>query len=146
MDTQTKESTLHLVVIAALIVMVGIVSFFKWPSDVTGAAPIEPHCIVPDDGRHYLDNTKFCAGEYPLPQGITLGKSGISLNCNHAILVGDGKKGAGITLEQDNQVVKNCAIKDYNFALHIKGNNAGIDDSNTFVENNMYYKRDAGKS
>ncbi len=142
MDIQTKESTLHIAVIAALIVMVGVVSFFKWPSDITGATPAPPPCTIPEDGKHYLSDTTLCPGEYHLPLGIFLSKDRVVLDCNHATLIGDNKAGFGIRVTEDSQVVKNCVITNYKYGLLIIGNNDIVDSSNTLDGNMFYYTRD----
>jgi len=123
MNIGVKENTVQILFIGALVVLVGVVSFFKWPAEVTGATTRVPDCVVPVVGMVIQQNVVFCTGTYALPQGISVEQDGITVDCNYAVLQGEGK-GAGITLDSNYVTVKDCTFKGYQegVADHGRGN------------------------
>ena len=89
MNIGVKENTVQLLFIGAIIILVGVISFFKWPEGVTGATTQVPSCVVPKDGALVIDDVKFCTGIYDLPSGVWISADGINVDCNGAVLAGN---------------------------------------------------------
>ncbi|MEW5896262.1 MAG: right-handed parallel beta-helix repeat-containing protein [Nanoarchaeota archaeon] len=70
-------------------------------------------CVTPTDGMVITENTTFCPGTYNLPKGIEIGADNVSLDCNGAVLEGEGSGNNGILDGRNNVVIKNCNIKDF---------------------------------
>ena len=110
MKKRHKEVTLHLFFVASLVVLVGIVSFFRWPSDVTGAG-VRSVCVVPESGMDITQDTTLCTGTYTLDQPLHLRGSNLLLDCNQAVL--SGKGGTGIIVEGQGMIIKDCMITSF---------------------------------
>lgn len=90
-------------------------------------------CVIPTDGMEITEDTTFCKGEYELPNGISIGADNIVLDCNGAVLNGNGS-GRGISLFSKNDVtIKNCNIQNYHTAINIHDS-----DSNTLSQNKIF--------
>ncbi len=120
MNIGVKENTVQLLFIGSLIVLVGVVSLFKWPADVTGATIRSPPCVVPEDDMMIEQSMAFCTGTYSLPSGIDIAGAGVTVDCNNAVLVGNGK-GTGIILRENGIIVKDCILRAYDTAVDDRG-------------------------
>lgn len=87
-------------------------------------------CIEPTDGMLIsASSVTFCEGDYFLPNGIVIGKSGIELNCNGARLEGV-LKGKGIDVKDFDELrIGNCVVDGYEYGLYFEGSD------NNFVTN-----------
>ena len=104
MNIGVKENTIQLLFIVSLVALVGIVSFFKWPGDVTGATTKDP-CVVPTNGMMFQQDSELCTATYHLPNGLRVVGNGITVDCNNAVIVGD------IIFEGRGNVVKDCNLR-----------------------------------
>jgi len=74
--------------------------------------------VVPTDGMVITTNTVFVPGTYHLPNGITIGAGGISLDGNGAVIYGDDS-GYGVYASGRNGVtVANLTVRDYFHGTH----------------------------
>ncbi|MDI6721007.1 MAG: hypothetical protein QMD85_01360, partial [Candidatus Aenigmarchaeota archaeon] len=79
--------------------------------------------ITPTSGMIITGNTTFASGLYNLSSGINISASNITLNCNLAILKGNGT-GAGIQLIGYNNVnITNCDVINFDLGVRLQGNN-----------------------
>ncbi|MBI2576065.1 right-handed parallel beta-helix repeat-containing protein [Candidatus Woesearchaeota archaeon] len=79
---------------------------------------------VPTDGCTVTVRTTFTPGTYFLPNGITIKKSGITLDCNQATLLGGGNKTGikvkgGFQKKVERSTIKNCIVKNYGDGIHL---------------------------
>ncbi len=73
--------------------------------------------VVPTDGMVITEDTVFVPGTYDLPSGISIGASGVTLNGNGAVLVGNNS-GHGLTCNGYGSVtVRNLTIRCYSHGL-----------------------------
>jgi len=71
-------------------------------------------CVVPTDGMTITNHTLLCPGTYDLPNGIWVQGELVILDCNGAILRGDGTSLTnGITINGGKVTIKNCQIENY---------------------------------
>lgn len=91
--------------------LVGVVSFFRWPSDVTGATVRSSSCVVPESGMEIIKDTLLCTGTYLLEQPLSLQGDQTLLDCNGAVLMGEG--GTGILADGHDLIIKDCVIKSF---------------------------------
>ncbi|MCU0493517.1 MAG: right-handed parallel beta-helix repeat-containing protein [Chloroflexaceae bacterium] len=74
--------------------------------------------ITPTDGLVITQNTTLAPGVYLLPQGLTIGADGVTLDGNGALLVGAGRQGRGLTLEGRRGVsVRNLRLMEYEHGI-----------------------------
>ena len=110
---------MKVLLVVGIIALVGIVSFFKWPTGVTGATARES-CLVPEDGMHITASMRFCTGTYSLPRGLHITGKEITVDCSQSVLQGRGE-GTGITLDGSDILVKDCHITDYAAGALLEG-------------------------
>jgi len=89
---------------------------------VTGALPATAVAdVVPTDGMVITANTTFVPGSYSLPNGVSIGASGITLDMNGAALVGTAFNNYGVTCTGYNNVtIKNGAAHGYYYGMRIE--------------------------
>jgi parallel beta-helix repeat protein len=95
-------------------------------------------CIEPSDGMVINENTVFCEGKYSLMKGLSIGSSGIKLDCNSAEITCLNSIEIGINVvEENNVIIKNCRILNCQNGINLirSHNNAIV--SNTLLENNI---------
>ena len=120
MNIGVKENTVQLLFIGSLIILLGVITFFKWPADVTGATTRLPSCQAPTNGMVLTHHTLFCTGAYSLPSGMTAAADGITIDCNGAVFTGEGN-GIGITVAANNVLIKDCIFKGYDYGAYDQG-------------------------
>lgn len=70
-------------------------------------------------GMVITEDTKLSPGVYYLPDGITITASGITLDGNGAIIVGNDRKGRGVTVQgKDNVTIKNLRVREYYHGIY----------------------------
>ncbi|MBI2139616.1 hypothetical protein HYU14_01720 [Candidatus Woesearchaeota archaeon] len=79
---------------------------------------------VPTDGCTVTVRTTFTPGTYFLPNGITVKKSGITLDCNQSTLLGVGNRtgirvNGGFQNKVEQSTIKNCIVKNYGDGIHL---------------------------
>jgi len=98
---------------------------------------LNEECVVPQDDMMINQDTKLCPGEYLLhDDGYTgiliVSASDITLDCNGAHLVGDGR-GSAIYNEGNNNVrIANCNVTGYSRGIYLRnlqGNNLTNNDA-----------------
>ena len=88
-----------------------------------------PSCITPTNNMQINTNTKFCNGQYNLPNGIQIISGNIILDCNGAKLIGNtnGKSfvsnNYGLWIQQPNVTIQNCEISNYSHGIESNSNN-----------------------
>jgi|GEM_PF-6321733 hypothetical protein len=112
MKKRQKEISLHLSFIVGIIVLVGIVSFFRWPTDVTGASVRSTSCVAPTSGMSITADTLLCTGTYSLDRPLQIHGDHILFDCDHAVLSGQG--GQGMQIGGQGIIVKDCTISSFN--------------------------------
>ncbi len=101
---------------------------------VTGGVSAGP--IVPTDGMVITEDTTFVPGTYELPNGVSIGASGITLDMNGATLVGTDFANYGVTcIGFDNVTIANGVIKNYYYGIRIE-NGLGIQILDHDLSNN----------
>lgn len=82
--------------------------------------------IVPVNGQVFTADTTFVPGTYNLPNGVSIGASGITLNMNGATLIGSGFNNYGVTCRGfNNSVIKNGIIRGYYYGIRVE-NGSGV--------------------
>jgi parallel beta-helix repeat protein len=77
--------------------------------------------VVPFDGRVFITNTVLVQGTYNLPNGVSIGASGVTLDMNGAVLVGSNFNNYGVTsIGHDAVVIKNGTIRGYYYGVRIE--------------------------
>ncbi|MFH0971754.1 MAG: hypothetical protein V1835_04270, partial [Candidatus Micrarchaeota archaeon] len=108
----------------------------------TGCHPgMDPICgAIPQNDCDVMQNTTFQVGFYYLPAGIDICSNDIALDCNNAILAGDGgSTNYGISLiSRSGTTIRNCNAYAYIAGLYI-----GTANMNT-IENNKLYSNAYG--
>lgn len=100
-------------------------------------------CTTPADNMTISASTALCSGSYSLPNGLVIGASGITLDCNSSYILGSQDKTGIYIANYSNVTIKNCRLANYTFAINARyadnilvyNNTAGI--SGTGVE--LYY-------
>ncbi|MDA1197212.1 MAG: hypothetical protein O2779_04580 [Nanoarchaeota archaeon] len=99
------------------------------------------------NGCTVSENTTFTPGTYPLSLGIKINAKNIELDCNGATLQGSGS-GTGIAVDDidktDNNMIKNCNIKNYLNGVLIGDNVLGDVIANIQLENNNFTSNTRG--
>jgi len=81
---------------------------------------VSASCIIPQNEMIITQNTILCEDTYELAYGIVIGASGVTLDCNNAVIKGFGF-GNGIRLEEVSEVtIKDCKIHDYENGIYLK--------------------------
>ncbi len=77
--------------------------------------------VVPTDGMVIDADTTFVPGTYALPQGVSIGASGVTLDMNGATLLGSDFDHYGVTCTgHDNVTIKNGAAHGYYYGMRIE--------------------------
>lgn len=91
-----------------------------------GSCEYAPECTVPTDGMVILEDTTFCAGEYELPNGISIGSDDVELDCNEATLQGTYEEIGIILRSKNNIIIKNCNLIYYNLGISLESSNNNL--------------------
>ena len=97
--------------------------------------------VVPTDGMVITEDTTFVPGTYNLPNGVSIGASGVTLDMNQATLVGTDFGNYGVTCIGSNDVtIMNGIVENYYYGMRIE-DGSGIqvldnDLSNNWVDPN----------
>lgn len=76
---------------------------------------------VPSDGMVITKNTVFQFGTYYLPKGISIVADGVTLDGNGALIIGDGRKEHGVSVNGNNNItIKNLRIQEYYYGIYAK--------------------------
>jgi parallel beta-helix repeat protein len=82
----------------------------------SGAEP-----IVPVDGQVFTSSATFVPGTYSLPNGVSVGAPGVTLDMNGATLVGAGFEKYGVScVGFDKAVIKNGTIRGYYYGVRVQ--------------------------
>ena len=77
--------------------------------------------VVPTDGMVITENTTFEPGTYDLPNGVSIGASGITLDVNGAVLVGTDFANYGVTCIGFNDVtITNGVLRNYYYGIRVE--------------------------
>ena len=88
-----------------------------WISILTAAS--QP--VVPLDGQVFISDTVLVPGTYHLPNGVSIGAPGVTLDLNGATLVGNNFTNYGVTsIGHDNIIIRNGTIRGYHYGLRIE--------------------------
>ena len=97
------------------------------------AAAAAPGQVVPTNGMVITTNTTFVPGVYNLPDGVSIGASGITLDMNGAELVGFGGVTYGVTcLGYDNVTISNCEIRVLENGIDVHSGRGHLFENNNF--------------
>lgn len=135
MTSPFRGTTLHVLAVAALLLLVGVAASFQWPQDITGAVTKDVRCVVPALGMKISGNAVFCTGEYTFADGVEVDGRGITLDCNGAVLRGEGR-GTGVTIRGENIVIKDCIIERFLYGVSVEGSENRIE--NLEMRENFY--------
>ncbi len=124
---------MHLLFGLSLVALIGIVSFFRWPSDVTGATAIV-NCVTPSDGMVVDRDTLLCTGVYDLGEGIRVEGDALRLDCNGAVLRGR-ESGQGVTVRGSGTILVDCVIKNFEYGVVITQGSVVAFEGMTFSDN-----------
>ena len=88
--------------------------------------------VTPVSGQVFTSSAVLAPGTYHLPNGISVGASGVTLDLNGAVLIGSGFNGAGVTsVGFDNITIKNGTIRGYYYGVRVEnGSQIQILDNN----------------
>jgi VWFA-related protein len=93
-------------------------------------------CLAPKDNLIMNSNTKFCAESYTIPLGISIGANSITLDCNGAILQGNGADDGITLLNYDYVTVKNCSLQNYENGIYLTGTVTYSNITSNMLSNN----------
>ena len=92
-------------------------------------------CIVPDENIKIREDTVFCSGIYSLKSGASILNKNLTLDCNNSVLTGEGI-GYGILLkDEENIVVKNCNITNYEIGIYLDNSSSSVLKNNYLAKN-----------
>jgi hypothetical protein len=135
MNLHVGEKTVHFLFAVALVSLFSVVVFFNWPAEVTGATVRStPQCVVPDVGMVFSDDVVLCTGQYELRDGIHVVGDNVLLDCDGAVLMGDGL-GTGVTTKGTSIVIKDCIIKNFLYGISIPEGSESVLDNTKFSGN-----------
>ncbi len=99
------------------------------------------NCVVPIDGMNITTNTKFCYGEYYIPNGIHIKSNNVAIDCGNSKIIGNdtlwisyGKAGID-AVNKNNIFIKNCILKNYASGLYL-GQTSNSNFRNIVANNN----------
>jgi len=97
----------------------------KWPITLfilSGLAlSLAAQPVAPVDGEVFMTNTVLAPGTYYLPDGISIGASGVTLDMNGAILVGSSFNNYGVaSIGHDNVIIRNGIIQGYYYGVRVE--------------------------
>lgn len=119
----------------------------EWPEDppecdsgpTTTTTTTLPGCVNATDDMNIDSDTTFCTGVYNLPNGINIADSGITLDCNNSLLIGNFSIEYDEFAERNNSVytvnfgpgsdgvtVMNCKITNYTGGIFVSTDNLVI--------------------
>jgi parallel beta-helix repeat protein len=82
--------------------------------------------LKPTDGMAITQDTVLAPGVYLLPSGITIAADQITIDGNGAVLVGVGRMGCGITINDHKNInIKNIRIMEYYHGIYVR-NSQGV--------------------
>lgn len=85
------------------------------------AAPARAGEVIPTDGMVITEDTTFVTGTYELPNGVSIGASGVTLDMNRAELVGTKFQNYGVTsLGHDNVDIRNGIVRGYYYGIRVE--------------------------
>jgi parallel beta-helix repeat protein len=94
--------------------------------------PMWAQQIVPIDGQVFTTNTVLVPGAYYLPNGISIGASGVTLDLNGSILRGSNFASAGVTcIGHSDVVIRHGNIQGFYYGVRIESG------TNVMVLNNV---------
>jgi parallel beta-helix repeat protein len=77
--------------------------------------------VIPTDGMVITEDTTFEPGTYNLPNGVSIGASGITLDMNGATLVGTDFLNYGVTcIGFDSVVIANGIVRNYYYGMRVE--------------------------
>ena len=89
--------------------------------------PAQAGTVVPTDGMVITTDTTFTPGTYNLPNGVSIGASGVTLDMNGAELVGTGFQNYGVTSSGFSDVtIANGTVRNYYYGMRIQGGGACV--------------------
>lgn len=92
-------------------------------------------CINPAQNQEIKENAVLCYGKYDLESGVNIVNDNVAIDCNNAVLTGNGV-GYGILLNnKNNVVVKNCNISNYEVGIYLENTNNSVIDNNHLSKN-----------
>ena len=85
------------------------------------ATGVHAGTVVPTDGMVITADTTFTPGSYNLPNGVSIGAPGITLDMNGAELVGTNFQNYGVTcIGFDGVTVTNGTIRNYYYGMRVE--------------------------
>lgn len=93
--------------------------------------------IVPTSGLVINSDVTFAGGTYNLSDGINISSVNVTLNCNFAVLKGNGSGTGILSVGFSNVTIKYCNVLNFSIGLRLQGNNLT-------VQNNSIYNNTAG--
>jgi parallel beta-helix repeat protein len=89
-------------------------------------APAGAGTVIPFDGMVIIESVVFEPGTYSLPNGVSIGASGITVDMNGATLVGTAFANYGVTcIGFDDVTITNGSIEGYYYGIRVE-NGSGI--------------------
>ncbi len=100
--------------------------------------------VIPTDGMVIVEDTTFEPGVYVLPNGVSIGASGVTLDMNGANLVGVDFDNYGVTcIGYDDVTIKNGIVDTYYYGMRIE-NGSNIQILNNDLSTNWVDPRSRG--
>lgn len=95
------------------------IAFVSFVAVLSGA--VSAGTVTPADGMVITEDTVFTPGEYSLPNGVSIGADGVTLDMNGAVLVGTGFQNYGVTcLGYDNVEIRNGVARGYYYGVRLR--------------------------
>ena len=97
-----------------------------------GACFSEPQCVTPDELVSYpsndqgtiflVEDTLLCPGEiYVLPEGVSFAAHHLRLDCQNAVITGDGLYGISVVNFHDTEIA-HCEVTGYTTGFNVRNN------------------------
>ena len=77
--------------------------------------------VIPTNGMVITEDTTFVPGSYGLPDGVSIGAPGVTLDMNGAELIGSGLNNYGVTcIGHDDVTITNGRLTNYYYGIRIQ--------------------------
>ncbi len=98
-------------------------------------------CQKPMNSKAYTTDRRFCSETFGLPDGIIIDNDNVVIDCNHAVIKGNGFEKTGMTIKnRNNIIIKNCKIANYAVGLYIQNSTGIIFYGSTLMRNKVGIK------
>lgn len=92
-------------------------------------------CIKPDENMRIKENTVFCSGVYYIEKGLNIVASGITVDCDSSVFVGEGIGYGFLLRDVKNAVLQNCNISNFEIGVYLENANNSLIKDNYLIRN-----------